>query len=100
MFTMSYLSGINDDTKIMMIFLIGIAAGMVILTAFYMPHDQVCREIPNYAEQAYDDPHMYNPDPEMQLHEFRQEFGDSWASGHYDDENDTLYVCKYKDVEP
>ena len=98
MFTMSYLSGINDDTKIMMVLMVGIAAGMAILTAFDMPHDQVCRVIPNYAEQAYDDPHMYNSDPEMQLHEFRQEFGDSWAGGHYDEKEDVLEVCWFKET--
>ena len=97
---MSYLSGINDDTKIMVILLVGIVAVLIILTAFNMPRDQVCREIHGYSEQAYNKSFMYDSNPEKQLDAFRQEFGNSWASGYYDDENDTLHVCKYKDVEP
>jgi len=59
--------------------------------------DQVCRKIPNYSERAYIDSHMYDSDPYRQLDVFRQEFGDSWAGGYYDEQKDLLSACMLKE---
>ena len=94
---MAYQSPITNNAKTIVVLLIGVVLGMAIITAFDMPHDQVCRVIPDYSEKAYTDSHIYDSDPQKQLDVFRQELGDSWASGHYDAENDTLHVCSFKE---
>ncbi len=91
---MSLRTPINDETKIMIILLVGIAASLAVISVIGMPHDQACREIHDYSRQAVEEFSSYDPDPEKQLDVFKEEFGDSWVSGHYDEKTDSLHVCK------
>ena len=70
---------------------------MTSISAFDLSKDQVCKEFPNYSEKAYADSHIYDSDPQRQLGVLREEFGSSWAGGHYDEQKDLLSVCMLKE---
>ncbi len=85
-----------NNKKIVILIAIGIVIILAIVAMYNQYYETKCSTYSNYSQYTSSELHS---DPKKQLEIWKTEYGNSWASGHYDAEKDELTICHYLNIE-